>query len=107
MTNPNIPTPDLAGKPPFPQLPIQINAQSLIDKLKEKWQGRPCPMCQSGNWNITPNVFELREFLGGNLNLGSGPILPVIPVTCNNCGNVVFLNALATGLIPQPKSEGK
>lgn len=46
-------------------------------------------------------VFELREFNDGNFVLG-GPnssIVPLIPVTCDKCGNTVLINALSTELV--------
>ena len=37
-----------------------------------------------------------------------GPIVPLAPVTCNNCGNTILLNALIAGIVdPQPKKEEK
>ena len=56
-------------------------------------------MCNHGNWSVQDTVFELRPFHGGSMVIGSGPLVPVIPVTCNNCGNTVLLNAIITGAI--------
>lgn len=47
-------------------------------------------------------IFELREFNDGNFVLGpNSAITPVIPVTCSNCGNTVFVNALIAGLLKE------
>ncbi|RXK48849.1 hypothetical protein [Aquirufa rosea] len=81
----------------------KIESEKLLNHLKEKWQGRPCPMCGVGNWNVSDTIFELREFNQGNLVMGGGPIFPVIPVTCDNCGNSVFINAIVTKLVEQNK----
>ena len=83
----------------------KFNHENVLTHLKEKWKGRSCPLCNSGNWNISDTVYELREFQEGNLVLGAGPILPLIPVTCNNCGNTVLVNALVSKAIEQPKKE--
>lgn len=56
-------------------------------------------MCQVGNWNVNDTVFELREFHGGGMVIGGGPIYPVVPVSCNNCGHTVLVNAVMTGLV--------
>ena len=78
----------------------KINSDKVIRFLQEKWQGRTCPMCQAGNWSVSDQVFEMREFNGGNRILGGkSSILPVIPVTCANCGNIIFVNAIVAGLI--------
>ena len=84
-----------------------IDTQKLIAHLKDKWLGRPCPMCQVGNWNVSDKVFELREFYGGGLRLGGVPIYPVIPVTCNNCGNTVFINPITAGVLIRDEKEAK
>jgi len=43
-------------------------------------------------------IFQLSEFHEGNLVVG-GPLIPVIPVTCTNCGNTVLVNALISGAL--------
>ena len=80
----------------------KINTQKVITHLNEKWKNRPCPMCGSNSWNVSDKVYELREFHGGTLMLGNGPIFPVVPVSCNNCGNSVLVNAIFTGVIDKP-----
>jgi hypothetical protein len=83
------------------------DTEKLIEFLKEKWQGRLCPMCQAGKWSVQDKVFELREFHGGGLVIGGTPIVPVIPVTCGNCGNTIFLNAITTGIVKSEKEDKK
>ncbi|MGJ8593073.1 MAG: hypothetical protein ACSHXF_11015 [Aquaticitalea sp.] len=84
-----------------------VNIENIIKHLNLKWGSRPCPMCGSNGWNVSDNVYELREFHGGNLVLGNGPIYPIIPVSCNNCGNSVMVNALMAGAIERPNVESK
>jgi hypothetical protein len=83
------------------------NVEKFIDHLNSKWQNTPCPMCKDSNWTVSDKVFEMREFHGVNMFLGSGSIQPVIPVTCNNCGNSIMVNALVTGAIDKPNVEIK
>lgn len=87
----------------------KMNIEKIIAHLNEKWGNRPCPMCGSNSWNVSDKIYELREFHGGNLVLGNGPIFPVVPVSCNNCGNSVFINAILSGAIDrqnvQPQTE--
>ena len=80
----------------------KIDGQELIDYLNDKWHGARCPLCGEGVWNVTDKIFELREFNDGNFVLGpNSAITPVIPVTCSNCGNTVFVNALIAGLLKE------
>lgn len=79
------------------------NSQQLINFLNEKWHGAQCTMCGSNDWSVTDKVFELREFNDGNLVIG-GPnssIVPLIPITCKNCGNTVFVNPMVIGLLKE------
>ena len=64
-------------------------------------------MCGQNSWTVSDTVFELREFHGGNVVLGSGPIYPIIPVSCNNCGNSVMINVIQSWAIEKPKVEPK
>jgi hypothetical protein len=83
------------------------DSEKLIKFLNEKWQGRPCPMCQFGRWSVQDKIFELREFHGGSLVVGGTPIIPVIPVTCGNCGNTILINAITTGVVKPEKEDKK
>jgi hypothetical protein len=81
----------------------KIDIAKLGNHLKDKWKGRPCQMCGLGNWNVSETIFEIREYNQGDLIVGGGPILPVIPVTCDNCGNTILVNAIKAGLIESNK----
>lgn len=83
----------------------KINSEKFLNHLKEKWKGQSCPLCGVGNWNVSDSVYELREFHDGNLVIGSGPIVPIVPVTCSNCGNTIMVNALLSGAVEKPKKK--
>jgi hypothetical protein len=83
----------------------KFDGQKVIEHLKAKWAGRPCPLCLVGNWNVHDSTFQLTEFNEGSMVIG-GPVIPVIPVICNNCGNTVLVNAITAGLI-KPEAGGK
>lgn len=84
----------------------KLDPKKVITHLKEKWEDRPCPMCNAKTWSVTENIQELREFHEKGFNI-SGPIIPVIPVICNNCGNTFLLNAVILGLITPKKEQEK
>jgi hypothetical protein len=85
----------------------KIDAQKLIAFLNAKWGGRACTMCSIVTWSVQDSTFELREFNQGNMVLG-GPLIPVVPVICSNCGNTVLVNAIMAGLVAAepPKPSG-
>jgi hypothetical protein len=83
----------------------EVDSDKLINHLKDKWGGANCPICKSGSWNVSDRVYELREYHGGNMVLGGGPIVPIVPVTCSNCGNTILVNSIVAGLTEQSKGE--
>lgn len=83
------------------------DTKKVIAFLSEKWGSRDCPMCGKGPWEVQDRVFQLTEFHQGNIVIG-GPLVPVIPVTCTNCGHTVLVNAIISGGIqPEPESHGE
>jgi hypothetical protein len=85
-------------------LMANLDVNKVIEHLRVRWSGRPCQMCGVGNWNVQNSIYQLLQFNQGAVVIG-GPVIPVIPVTCNNCGNTVLVNAITAGLLTVP--EGK
>jgi len=81
---------------------MENDPQKLLAHLGHKWESKKCPMCGQQAWVIGKNVFELREFHEKGFVIGPGPIVPIIPVTCSNCGNTVLINAFIAGISPRP-----
>jgi ribosomal protein S27AE len=73
----------------------------LVQHLEQKWTNKNCTMCGESAWNVPEEIYELREFHGGGLVVGPVPIVPVLPVTCSNCGNTVLINAIVAGVVAQ------
>ena len=80
-----------------------IDDKKIIAHLNAKWVGRACPLCGVANWNVQNSTFQLMEFHAGSVVIG-GPVIPVVPVTCTNCGNTVLVNALIAGVV-QPEAK--
>lgn len=81
----------------------KIDNDKIIAHLNSKWEGRNCQMCETGKWSVSDSIFELREYNQGNMVIGSGPIIPIVPVICENCGNTILVNAIKAGLIEPNK----
>ena|ERR1700691_3157307 len=67
--------------------------RAASDWIREKWQkdGNPtCPYCTNKTWWIGNPVV-----LGTVTGVGGSP--PMFPITCRNCGQTVFVNALVAG----------
>jgi hypothetical protein len=87
--------------------PAPFDSDALLRFLSEKWKGTNCPMCKVGDWLVQDDLFELRQFQRGALMIG-GPVIPVVPVGCSNCGHTVLVNAITAGALkPEPQIETK
>jgi hypothetical protein len=81
--------------------------EKISRNLIEKWsEPRTCSVCKKQQWTITDKIFEIHEFHGGSLMVG-GSIVPVITVTCANCGNTLFFNAILLGVVQPEIKETK
>jgi hypothetical protein len=80
--------------------------ESVIEKLKGYSNPpKPCPICGKNGWNVLDTIFEIREFNGANKNQeGESRVIPFVVMSCANCSNSVFLNAIHLGIVaPDPK----
>lgn len=73
-------------------------SQEKIDNYIQKIHGSTCPLCNSNQWTISNQVFQAIEFDYKGILIG-GASYPMVPLTCQNCGNTYFINALVSGLI--------
>lgn len=60
----------------------------IVDYLVEKWGTRNCGGCGSGGWNVGFSPLKLPALA----NDIARAWFVVYPITCSNCGNVVFIN---------------
>lgn len=84
----------------------QEQQDKLVSKLNEVWKNKTCDVCEQQKWMIDDTLFELREFHGGRIVLGSGAIKPIITITCNTCGNTKMLNAIQLALVDPKNPDG-
>ena len=88
---------------------MKISQQRINDYLN-RIHGSICPLCNSNRWTISDQVFQAPEFDYNGIIVG-GISYPMVPLTCQTCGNTYFINALFAGLIdkevtaPQNNSE--
>ncbi len=85
----------------------KFDDQIVISHLQNKWGSQhPCTMCGKGPWNVHESTYQLTEYNEGNLVIG-GPVIPVIPVICGNCGYTVLVNAILAGVVKHSTSPDK
>jgi len=73
----------------------------IIEALSKKAPNSICPICKSKKWNVADGYIVLpvsphpRE-----LHL-SGRVIPLVAVTCSNCGNTQLINLIKLGFKPE------
>ncbi len=72
---------------------MTLDQDELIEKLMDKWNN--CPMCGKKDYEIGKEVLELRECVGGGIDVSDRTLVhPVARVTCKNCGNMMLVDLL-------------
>lgn len=74
----------------------------LLDWLDKQWKTpQSCPICKNTDWKIPESILEIREFEDGDLVAfpQDSSIVPVVSVTCTNCGYTFLINLKSIGLI--------
>lgn len=80
------------------------DTDKLMHELNNKWGKKICPMCGQNVWSVQDKCYELRQFNREGFMVG-GPIVPVVPISCQNCGNTLLINALIAGVIDKDKKD--
>jgi hypothetical protein len=73
----------------------------VIEHL-QKWATAECAICRHDDWAVSSAVFVLPEYRSPKVPVysGAGTVFPVIPLTCKICGYVLFVSAIAAGVVP-------
>ena len=73
--------------------------KQLVGHLQKQWKTPvSCYVCRSNDWDVSAELYELREFHGGNMVIGGSSLIPVSPVICKVCGYTVLINPLIAGV---------
>jgi predicted nucleic-acid-binding Zn-ribbon protein len=83
----------------------RFDEKKFLQALQDNWIGtKQCPVCAETNWTVTPDPVQLMRFSGGGLVLGA-PVIPIVAVTCTNCGYTRLFNPLVMGAMEPIESE--
>jgi predicted nucleic-acid-binding Zn-ribbon protein len=89
----------------FPPMEYAEYRERAEKWLNSKWTNdKICPLCNTNDWSIA----ALAEISMRTTELGrvyTSLAIPVIPVTCANCGYVMFISALVTDVLDGAESE--
>jgi hypothetical protein len=73
--------------------------------LLEKWgPARKCTQCEASDWTVStyPALIQIEKNWG--FSAVHRKAYPCVAVMCNNCGHMVFVNALRAGIVDASES---
>lgn len=78
---------------------MKLKDESVRRFLEGRGAGQ-CPSCGHRSWTYDATVYEMREFTGGGLTIGGNiSLVPVLTITCANCGTMKLVNPIAAKLL--------
>lgn len=82
-----------------------VDPRGLVRWIEKHWKGEGrCPVCaENDRWQPGDHVVELRRHRSGAPAPGP-PVQKLVSVTCTNCGNTLFFDAVVLGLV-SPEEE--
>ncbi|PCJ16733.1 MAG: hypothetical protein COB02_15285 [Candidatus Cloacimonadota bacterium] len=77
---------------------IKVDPQKVIQHLQKKWKSG-CPYCQESDFGIEHCLYNLTQAKDPTtLKKDDLNYVPVILISCKNCGNTTLLNLSLTGI---------
>lgn len=86
---------------------VKVDADKFLKVIAEKWTNKRCPMCGKNEWVVEGSVVT-PLFIGedGGIQLG-GKYIPLVPVTCANCGYTVMVNPKVNNTLIDDDNKGE
>jgi hypothetical protein len=81
--------------------PAGIDQGEFIEWITDYWADKACRFCDQRTWTVLGETFEIRQFQGGGIVLGSGKIVPLLVIVCQICGNIELFNAAKVKQVQQ------
>ena len=72
--------------------------QKISEWINKKCRNMKCECCGSKIWNLNEHIIAPVNVQNGSLALG-GSMTPQVILTCSNCGNTKYFNAVMIGLL--------
>lgn len=80
--------------------------QKIIDTITGYIpNGLSCPVCGKSHWNLSNLVMEVKEYEKDENLIGEKRVTPFITLTCKNCSNTLFFNAIRLGIIEKDSNK--
>lgn len=77
----------------------------VIREIQRRWKDFNCKLCGQNDWTVVGHVSLSVTEVPARMVLG-GDIIPLAAVSCQRCGNTVFLNEVVLGVVPSRLPRG-
>ncbi len=78
----------------------------IASKINKLWKkSKECSVCGEEKWNLSDKIFAISHF--GPEDQKNKQLYPVVVLTCANCGNSLFFNAMSLGISFDKKKEDR
>lgn len=74
--------------------------EKIIEWLETKWTKDKwiCEICGTDDWHLSPFITAELKLENGSISMG-GEIIPKISISCANCGNTKYFNAVTARIV--------
>lgn len=80
--------------------------QKILDTLNGYIpNGLTCPVCGQKHWGLSNLLVEVKEYEKEENLIGNKFVTPLISLTCNNCSNTLFFNAIKMGIVEKSSQK--
>lgn len=87
--------------------------KKAIQFLNKKWKNAQCPYCGCKTFSISTEVFKIERSIKKEKEDEDGTksyrwrqlVLPIVPISCDNCKNTTFINLSHDLNIDEDKGE--
>jgi len=79
----------------------KVDLEKVSAWIRNKWSTQECPLCKHQKFKVGSIEFEMKEFKGSEISVSemfSGAYVPLVLVTCSNCGYIIPLSAVVLGI---------
>jgi len=86
----------------------RVDSEKLRAHIKSKAGRVKCPICRRGPIYFSDAIYGVPEVFD-RANMNQKPIMAVIPLRCDNCGGVSFIDPMAAqvGIIADEEPNGE
>jgi predicted nucleic-acid-binding Zn-ribbon protein len=91
---------------PEARLMTEEEKKKISEAIQKKWVHNTllCDICNSKAWEMSDELVVPLTFKSGGVSVG-GTAYPQVLITCTNCGNTRYFNAVVIGALKKEEKK--